>query len=92
MKCSTTPTSVSFFAMPYPQDVDLVSLDVVPYPVRTYPPAVLSGLGDDDFAPLIWILPDLPKGFQDPLLILRVYVSEILVETVGDDQLIPVRH
>jgi hypothetical protein len=71
--------------MAHPQDVDLVSLDVVPYPVRTYPPAVLSGLGNDDFAPLVGILSDLSQSLEDSLPILRLYLPEILVETMGDD-------
>jgi len=42
------------------QDVDLVTLDVVPNPIRADPPPVLSGLGEDNLTTLVRLLANPP--------------------------------
>lgn len=82
---SVTPTSVGVSAVANPQDVDLVSLDIVTYPVGSHPPAVPSGLRYDYFSPCKRLLSDPPQRFEDSSLVLSVDLPQVLVETPGDD-------
>jgi hypothetical protein len=80
--------SVGVPTMANSQDVDFVSLDIVAYPVRPHPPAVLPRLGYDHFAPCVRLLSDPPQRFQNPSLVLGIDLSEVLVEAPGDNEFI----